>query len=181
MNILALISLIVAIVVFLSIFFYRKCGQKKRENYQWRKKAQNEELDKQLINPFGQERKGVYSPYQIKYMEGAEGEFEKKVPLFQLTENTERAVRKYLFQQRETVYIGMQNGNLAVFKTESEGESFCKINYKQNMYCVKAMGVAEVIVKRGKAKTNIDYKGIILKSKDKICLLGAEYTFQIIQ
>ncbi len=181
MNILAVIVLVAAIAIFLSIFYAKKYGQKKREDYQWRRKSQNEELDKQLVNPFDQERKGVYSPYQIKYMEGTEGEFGKRVPLFQLTENSERAVRKYLFQQGEAVYIGMQNGNLAVFKTESEGESFCKINYKQNMYCVKAMGAAEVIVKRGKARTNIDYKGIILKSKDKICLLGVEYTFQIIQ
>ena len=115
-----------------------------------------------------------------KFAEGTEEMNRRYITSFQLIERTNRAVREYMFQKNELVYIGKKEGILTVFKTEFEGESYCRIYSKQNLYCIKVVGQAEVRIKRGKQETLVGPKGIVLKNRDVICLPGIEYIFQII-
>lgn len=176
------IALVCVIIIVLSIFFlYRKNKQREKENYQLERKSRDNKLDQQLSNPFDSGKRGTYSPYQIEYTEVEEKNEGKTVSLFQITEKTDRAIRKYLFKQEDTVYIGRQNGDLAILKAEAEGECCCKINFKQNLYCIKTLGAERIVIKRGTAETSVSGKGIVLNNKDKICFSEVEYIFEIIR
>lgn len=163
----------------LAIFLLKR-KQNKKEQYQVELKTRNNNLDNQLKNPLIDEKRGSYHPYYEKFAEGTEEENRRYIPSFQLIERTNRAVREYMFQKNELVYIGKKEGILTVFKTEFEGESYCRIYSKQNLYCIKVVGQAEVRIKRGKQETLVGPKGIVLKNRDVICLPGIEYIFQII-
>ena len=174
----ALIFVVLACFTIFIIFLYRR-KQNEKEQYKLEIKSRNNNLDHQLKNPLIDEKKGSYHPYQEKFAVGTENKRHEQS--FQLIEKTNQVVREYVFQQYEPVYIGKKEGILTVFRTEFEGESFCRIYSKQDLYCIKAIGEVEVKIKRGRSETVVGSKGIILNNKDLICLPGADYMFQIIQ
>lgn len=180
MKIFSIIALCSIVFIPLLIFYFIKRKKKKLEDYNLEIKSRNNELDEKLMNPLAERIEGEYLPYQERYAEGTEKRKNYK-PSFQLIEKTERVQRQYLFQQNEAVYIGIKDGNLSVFKSASEGICYCRINFKQNVYYIKVMGTEPIQVKRKKLETIVGHEGIILKNKDKVCLLNAEYVFQIIR
>lgn len=180
------IILIVVVVILLSIVLgvvLSNRKQKKQERiYQEELKRRDEDLNRQISNPYNDEEiDKEYHPYIVNYYDMENRSPDAGSLVFQLVEKDKRTEKKYMFHQDETVYIGKQNGKLAVWKIQEHQEPYCKIKCKENVCYIRSTELTEIYVKRKKKRTLVDRQGICLKQNDIIQLLNIEFQFEILK
>lgn len=173
------IVLLVLTAVFIAVVFLRRRGRRQEKQYQRDVKLRNDRLDERLKHIAAETGKGESCrPYEVNYYPISKRKSGAQADLFQLTEKSEMAERKYLFSKNETVCIGNRGGETALLKEGSPEKAVCKIYGSQNHICIKASGIAPVLLQRGKQQTEVRLDGIILKDKDCIRILNSEFLFQ---
>lgn len=183
MGKLFLIAIIIACVAAAFIILKKKKNQEKEKKYYKDLENRERELEERLGNKSGIiDKDGVYKPYKIKYSEQENHKNDKSdsgTSVYRILRKTRRSEQQYQFNQGDTIYIGEERGLLEILNHDSGSRVYCKINYKQNEYCVKSLNGQNVKVRRGKKRVALDEVGIVLKHGDVIEIQGEEFIFQL--
>ena len=173
--ILAILALLLPALAVLR--FFSKLRKSRREFDEMSQyKRRDEALVEALRNPQVENESRSEGPMEISWDDKAVSERRGKraSPMVELVELAAYSRKKYVFRLGQPIRIGSGKDNQMELLNEGVEDMHCEIFLNGDKACVRSLGGAKTILKRGKTTAIISSFGVYLNSGDHIQLGNAE-------